>query len=124
MNQIFLIAIGGAMGALGRHWMVSLINGISRGHFPYGTLFVNFLGSFFIGVMYVLITERLTLHPDWRNIAMIGFLGAFTTFSTFSLETIALLENGQLLTAGLYTSSSLLFCFMAAWGGIHLARII
>ena len=124
MKNLILIAFGGACGALSRYWVVNLINSFNRGsHFPYGTLAVNLVGSLLIGVMYVLITERLVLHPDWRSVAMVGFLGAFTTFSTFSLETIALLENGQLLTAALYTTSSLAFCFIAAWSAIQLTRL-
>lgn len=124
MKHLILIAIGGATGALARHWMVLLVNGIANSRFPFGTLAVNLIGSFCIGVMYVLITERLTLHPDWRSIVMVGFLGAFTTFSTFSLETIALLENGQVVNAGLYVLSSLFFCVLAAGAAVTLTRMI
>lgn len=124
MKHVILIAIGGATGALCRHWMVLLINGVTQSRFPFGTLAVNLIGSFLIGIMYVLITERLTLHPDWRSILMVGFLGAFTTFSTFSLESIALLENGQLLNAVLYVLSSLTLCILAAWCAVSLARMI
>lgn len=124
MKNLILIAIGGASGALCRHWLVNLVNEFSRSRFPFGTLTVNLLGSFFIGIMYVLITERLTLHPDWRSVSMVGFLGAFTTFSTFSLETIALLENGQLFHACVYTLSSLSLCIFAAWCAVSLARLI
>lgn len=123
MKNIVLIAIGGASGALCRHWMVLLVNGFANSRFPFGTLTVNLLGSFLIGIMYVLITERLTLHPDWRSILMVGFLGAFTTFSTFSLESIALLENGQIANAILYVLSSLTLCILAAWCAVTLARL-
>ena len=74
--------------------------------------------------MYVLIAERMVLHPDWRNVAMVGFLGAFTTFSTFSLEAITLLENGQLAHAAAYVGSSLLLCVLAAWLAISLTRMV
>ena len=124
MKNLLLIALGGAGGALCRHWLVNAVNQLSQSRFPFGTLTVNLLGSFFIGVMYVLITERLVLHPDWRSVAMVGFLGAFTTFSTFSLETIALLENGQLLNAGLYTLGSLSLCMLATWCAISVARMV
>lgn len=123
MKHLVLIAIGGASGALCRHWMVLLVNGFANSRFPFGTLAVNLIGSFLIGVMYVLITERLALHPDWRSVLMVGFLGAFTTFSTFSLETIALLENGQLLYAGLYVLFSLLLCIVAAGAAVALTRM-
>lgn len=129
MKHLILIAIGGAAGALCRHGLVNLINNANEtrgtlGTFPVSTLSVNVIGSFCIGIMYVLITEKLALHPDWRNIAMVGFLGAFTTFSTFSLDAISLLENGQLVNAVLYVISSLVVCILAAWLAIVLTRMI
>ncbi len=129
MTQLLMIAVGGAAGALCRYGLVNWINSFAHsktqwGSFPLGTLTVNVIGSFLIGIMYVLIAERMTLHPDWRNVAIIGFLGAFTTFSTFSLETITLLENGQLSHALLYIVSSLVICVIAAWLAIYLTRLI
>jgi fluoride exporter len=124
MKQLLLIALGGAGGALCRYGLVNLINQFNHGKFPMGTLTVNVIGSFLIGVVYVLIAERLSLHPDWRSILMVGFLGAFTTFSTFSLEVITLLENGQLVTALTYITSSLLVCLLVAWLAIVLTRIV
>ncbi len=123
MKHLLMIAAGGASGALCRHWMVNLVNSLGAGKIPLGTLTVNIIGSFCIGIMFVLITENMALHPDWRNIAMVGFLGAFTTFSTFSLEAITLLENGQLAHAALYISSSLVLCVLAAWLAITLTRL-
>jgi CrcB protein len=124
-----MIAAGGAAGALCRYGLVNWINSYAHnkthwGSFPLGTLSVNVIGSFFIGIMYVLIAERMSLHPDWRNVAMVGFLGAFTTFSTFSLETITLLENGQIGHALIYVVSSLFVCVLAAWLAIGLTRMI
>ncbi len=129
MKHLILIAVGGAAGALCRHGLVNLINKSNETReslttFPIATLSVNVIGSFFIGIMYVLIAEKLSLHPDWRNIAIIGFLGAFTTFSTFSLEAVNLLENGQLTNAVLYVISSLVVCILAAWLAIVLTRMI
>lgn len=124
MKQLLLIALGGAGGALCRYGLVNLINQFDHGKFPLGTLMVNVIGSFLIGILYVLIAERLSLHPDWRSILMVGFLGAFTTFSTFSLEAITLLENGQLMTAISYIASSVLICLLVAWMAIVLTRLI
>ncbi|MEE8058098.1 MAG: fluoride efflux transporter CrcB [Pseudomonadales bacterium] len=124
MKHLLMIAAGGAAGALCRHWLVNLINTFSHSRVPMGTLSVNIIGSFCIGIMYVLITERIVLHPDWRNVAIVGFLGAFTTFSTFSLEAITLLENGQMTNAALYISSSLILCVLAAWLAISLTRLV
>ena len=124
MKELLLIALGGASGALCRYGLVNFVKFGSNGHFPYGTLIVNLIGSFFIGVMYVLITERLALHPDWRHILVVGFLGAFTTFSTFSLEAVTLLESGHIATAAVYVLSSLFICIFAAWVAIVITRLI
>ncbi|ARN75779.1 fluoride efflux transporter CrcB [Oceanicoccus sagamiensis] len=129
MTHLLMIAAGGAAGALCRYGLVNWINGFAHsktqwGSFPLGTLSVNVIGSFAIGIMYVLIAERMALHADWRNVAIIGFLGAFTTFSTFSLETITLLENGQFGHALIYIVSSLMICIIAAWLAIYLTRLL
>lgn len=129
MNHLIMIAIGGAGGALCRYGLSNLVNNLMQdrfsGHtFPYGTISVNIIGSLFIGIMYVLIAERMTLSPDWRNVAIVGFLGAFTTFSTFSLETITLLENGQLLAGLTYIVSSLILCIAATWLAIIVTRMV
>ena len=124
MKHLIFIALGGAGGALARHWLSGLVHSGAGSHFPYGTLAVNLLGSFGIGVLYVLILERGSIHPDWRSVAMVGFLGAFTTFSTFSLETIALLENGQPGTALSYVLLSVGVCVAAVWLSMSLTRLL
>ncbi len=85
---------------------------------------VNIIGSFMIGVMYVVIVERGLIHPDWRSVFIVGFLGAFTTFSTFSLETVSLLENGQGMLAGAYVLSSVAVCLVSVWVALALTRLI
>lgn len=124
MTHLLLIAAGGASGALCRYWLSNWINSFSHGKIPIATLSVNIIGSFIIGIMFVLITEKVALHSDWRNIAIIGFLGAFTTFSTFSLEAVTLLANGQLSQAAIYISSSLVLCLLATWVAITFTRLI
>lgn len=119
-----LIGAGGALGAMARFVLVNITKALVGAHFPYGTLLVNVLGSLCIGVMYVLITERLSLHPDWRSILMVGFLGAFTTFSTFSLEVVVLLENGQTASAFVYIMASVGVCLTVAWAAIVITRMI
>ena len=124
MKHLLFIALGGAGGALARHWMSNLVHDAASSKFPFGTLSVNLLGSFCIGIMYVVIVERGLIHPDWRSVFIVGFLGAFTTFSTFSLETIALLENGQPGAALGYVIMSLMMCFSAVWLSMTLTRVI
>jgi CrcB protein len=122
MNNLLAIALGGSLGALSRYGVDALVASLLGRNFPYGTLLINVTGSFLIGVMYVLIIEHMEMHPIWRHILMVGFLGAFTTFSTFSLETVHLLEQGQLLPAGLYVLSSVAICLVATWLGLMIAR--
>lgn len=90
--------------------------------FPYGTLAVNVLGSLLIGFCYITLVERLSLGPEWRAFIIIGILGAFTTFSTFSLETFNLIEGGELIKAIANILVSVTICLFAAWIGIVIAR--
>ncbi len=122
MGELGAIAAGGALGAVMRFWVSGGIYAwLGRG-FPYGTLSVNLIGSFIIGIAFVLLTERLTLGAEVRAFVLIGFLGAFTTFSTFSLETLILLQEGLLFKAAANILLSVLLCIIATWGGIILAK--
>jgi CrcB protein len=124
MRHLVFVAAGGALGAVARFVMSNLVHAVAPGRVPLATLGVNVLGSFLIGVLYVLIAERGILHADWKSVAMVGFLGAFTTFSTFSLETVTLLEHGFVGQAAAYTAASVCLCIGAAWLAILLARVI
>ena len=121
MKYLLFIALGGASGAVARYLVSNWAHALWEGRWPVGTLLVNMLGSFLIGVVFVLI-ERQIMHPDWRSVLMVGFLGAFTTFSTFSLETITLLEEGHILQAVAYMTVSALSCVLMAGLSIHLTR--
>jgi len=122
MKMVISIAIGGAAGALGRYWMSTWIYGKFGAGFPHGTLAVNVVGSLFMGFLYILLLERLNLDPMWRGLILIGFLGAFTTFSTFSLETLNLLELRAYDKAALNVALSFSLCLLAAWLGMTIGR--
>jgi len=124
LTNLLAIAVGGAFGAAGRfassQWIYSLLGR----SFPYGTLFVNFVGSFLMGFLAILLIERVSAGPEIRAFLLIGFLGSFTTFSTFSLETINLFSNGESLKAFVNMLVSVFVCVTACWLGMILGRQI
>jgi len=122
VQQLLAIAGGGALGAVLRFGMSSNIYRVFGRDFPYGTLAVNVMGSFLMGLFFILIVERGLLSAEWRGVIIIGFLGAFTTFSTFSIETLTLLESGELSRAALNILLSVILCLVATWLGLVMAR--
>jgi len=116
------VALGGALGASLRYITVQLVE-VQSG-FPVATLIVNILGSFLIGVCYVLILEKTLISEIWRPVLMAGFLGGLTTFSAFSLEAVALFEEGRWQMALSYIVFSTVFCIVAAFSGIQITRAI
>ncbi len=124
MKYLLFIALGGASGAVARYLLAGWAHRLWEGPLPVGTLLVNVLGSFSIGVLYVVLAEKQLIHQDWRGVLMVGFLGAFTTFSTFSLETITLLEAGHIGHALGYMLASTMLCVLMAGVAIHLTRAL
>jgi CrcB protein len=122
MTQVIAIAAGGAAGALLRYWVSNGVHAVLGRGFPYGTLTVNVVGSLLMGFLYIWLIERLASGPVLRAFLLIGVLGAFTTFSTFSVETLNLVESGQLGKAILNVLISVVVCIAAAGLGILLAR--
>mgnify|MGYP000190428498 FL=1 len=123
MNQILLIGLGGAFGAIGRYGLSSLVYQVTGREFPWGTLVVNVVGSLLMGFLSIWLIERIA-SSELRALLMVGFLGALTTFSTFSLETLTLIEEGELVRAFANTLASVVVCVAAAWAGVLLARSI
>ena len=124
MHTYIAIAIGGAVGAMSRYWLSTLIENYNSSHYPYGTFLVNVAGSFLIGVCFIVFAEKLHLVVHWRPLIVIGFLGALTTFSTYSLDALLLFQQGHYNTALLYVLSSLLVCLFAAFCGMQLTRVM
>jgi CrcB protein len=118
------VAIGGALGSLGRFWLAAVMTALTGARFPWGTLLINVLGSFVIGLVaaLTLVPDRVGLHPDLRIFLMVGICGGFTTFSTFSLQTLELVQTGDVWPAAGYIVGSVVFCLAAVWAGWLLGR--
>ena len=124
MYTYLAIAFGGALGALSRYWLTVSIERFNSTGFPLGTFVVNLLGSFLIGLLYILFAEKLSVADQWRPVIITGFLGAMTTFSTFSLDALLLFQQGHYNTALFYVLSSVMICIFAAYVGMQIARIL
>jgi len=122
MNQLLAIAGGGALGALLRYWVSSATYALTGNAFPYGTLLVNVAGSLMMGFLYIWLLQRMLAGSALRAFLLIGLLGAFTTFSTFSVETLNLMESGQLMRAATNAVLSVVLCIGAAALGVAIAR--
>ena len=118
------IAFGGAIGAVSRYWLYSAVQRLHDSGFPLGTFVVNVLGSFLIGVFFVLLAEKAQIAEQWRPIIVVGFLGGLTTFSTFSLDALLLFEQGHYNTALFYIISSIVLCLIVAFAGMQLTRVM
>tara|TARA_B110000305_G_C18974434_1_gene418637 strand:- start:12 stop:383 length:372 start_codon:yes stop_codon:yes gene_type:complete len=121
--QWLAVAFGGALGAMGRFAINAALMPLFGSRLPMSTLVVNVVGSALMGLCYVLIIERGVLPAEFRNLLMVGFLGAFTTFSSFSLDTLALWQNGQPVLAAAYVVLSVVLCLMGTLGAIFLTRL-
>ncbi len=120
--QIWAIAMGGALGAVARYASVSAVHSVLGRGFPWGTLAVNVLGSLLAGALFTLFAERWNAGPELRGLVLVGFLGAFTTFSAFSMENLGMLLEGQVVRFLLNAIGSVLICLLAAWVGMLLVR--
>jgi CrcB protein len=118
------VAVGGALGAMARYAVSIWVFNYSSDKFPYATLLVNVLGSFIMGILFVIIVERAALPAEIRSLLMVGFLGAFTTFSTFSLDALSLWQNGHLFVALVYVLATVVLCLVAISSSIWLARLL
>ena len=121
ITRILAIALGGALGAVARYGL-NLLFAKTLAPFPFATFFINVTGSFLIGFLLVLFADKFTVGENLRFAVIVGFLGAYTTFSTFEMEIFELVREREFATAFLYLFSSVLLGFVGVCGGVWLAR--
>ena len=124
MQKYLLIAIGGALGSIARYWVGSSIAGRMGIKFPYGTLIVNLTACIIIGFTMTYLGKRAELSPAWRFLIPVGFIGAYSTFSTYEWETLSSLRSGAFAIAALYAIGSLVLGLAAVWCGTLLAEAV
>ncbi len=124
MTNIMIIGIGGFVGAVVRYLLAIWIGQRWGRTFPLGTFVINVSGSFLIGLLMTLMTERIIENPQWRLLLVVGFLGAYTTFSTFEYETGGLFKDGEWLFAGINVIGSVVVGFIALKLGEVIAKSI
>ena len=124
MQKYLLIAFGGALGSIARYWVGSTIAGRMGTKFPYGTFVINITACVIIGFSLTVLAKRADLNPAWRFLVPVGFIGAYSTFSTYEWETLSTIRTGAFLLAALYAVSSLILGLAAVWAGSALAEIL
>ena len=124
MQKYLLIAAGGALGSMARYWVGSTIANRMGTRFPYGTFVINITACLIIGFSLTLLAKRAELNPALRFLIPVGFIGAYSTFSTYEWETLSTIRTGAFLIALLYAISSLILGLIAVWGGSVIAEII
>jgi len=124
MEKLLLVAVGGSVGACLRYLVSLWSSGRFGVGFPYGTLIVNIVGSFIMGAFMSAATERFIINPNWRFLIVVGFCGGLTTFSSFSYETLRLLEDSGFNFAMLNILANMVFGFLATWLGIIAIKAI
>ena len=124
MLKIIVVAIGGGIGATTRYLVSNWASTRLGTDFPYGTLIVNIIGCFIIGAFMTIATERLIVSPYWRLLVVVGFVGGLTTFSSFSYETLHLLQEADVVPAFYNVGLNIIIGFFATWLGMCAARII
>ncbi|MGA3349885.1 MAG: fluoride efflux transporter CrcB [Candidatus Sulfotelmatobacter sp.] len=122
--KYLMVAIGGALGSVLRFWLGSYIGGRLGSRFPYGTFAVNMTGSFLIGMVLTVLAEKTQWSMNWRYLIAIGFIGGYTTFSAFEYETFRLFQDGEMRSAMLNVTLSVVIGFVGVWMGAMAGRAI
>lgn len=123
MKIVLLVGFGSFIGGMSRYLVTLFVQNKVLSTFPYGTLAVNIIGCFLIGVIYGL-TERGNMNPEWRLFLATGIMGGFTTFSSFSNETVSMLRDAEYVPAFSYVAFSVIFGLVATFGGISLMKYL
>jgi CrcB protein len=124
MGKLILIGLAGFIGTLSRYWLSGVVARRYGETFPMGTLVVNFVGCFLVGLLFYLLQERFLVNQTVRTVVLIGFLGGFTTFSSFGLQTFTLLQDGEFGLAALNILGANVIGLVLVWAGYTLARIL
>lgn len=118
MLKYVLVGVGGCFGSIARFWLGAYIGSRMGTRFPYGTFVINVSGSFLIGLVFAFLTTKTQWGPNWRYLIPIGFIGGYTTFSSFEYETLRTMQDGQIGIGLLYVGLSVLAGFVAVWVGV------
>jgi CrcB protein len=124
LQKYFYIAFGGALGAIARYWLGSVVASRMGTRFPYGTLVINITACIVLGFSMSWLSRHTGINPAWRFLVPIGFVGAYSTFSTYEWETLSTLRSGAFTMAALYAVGSFVLGLAAVWGGSVLGDII
>lgn len=124
MQKYFFIALGGGLGSIARYWVGSTVASRLGTRFPYGTFVINLTACVLLGFAMTYLGKRTGLNPSWRFFIPIGFIGAYSTFSTFEWEAFSTLRTGAFFMASVYAVSSLILGLAAIWAGAMLADAI
>jgi len=118
------VGVAGFFGAVSRYWLDGVVSRLTGGGFPWGTMVVNLSGCFLVGLLTTVLTERLLPHPTVRIAVTVGFVGAYTTFSTFAYESLRQLQDGAIGLAAANVAGSVVLGVLAAWVGVVAGRAL
>jgi len=124
LQKYLMIAVGGALGSVARYWVGSTISGRMGARFPYGTMVINMTACVVLGFTLTYFGKRADLNPAWRFLVPIGFIGAYSTFSTYEWETLSTMRSGAFLLAVIYAVGSFVVGLAATWCGTALADLL